>query len=166
MLYNYTAYVFDEIRIIFEPLTIAIFQLCLLPKMRLSVDLEGRYTGYKCLYKTRLKDPGIGKTKSHKITKKRPNSRLYLSEPLTMILVRMVESLIESKVEIERANSRLMNKEELSAWLPLPILGTSQTPIWIGKWFLPMFWKLKHRIMVCLSNRPLCWSMLTLQVRP
>ena len=38
---------FDEIRIIFEPLTIAIFQLCLLPKMRLSVDLEGRYTGYK-----------------------------------------------------------------------------------------------------------------------
>ena len=38
---------FDEIRIIFEPLTIAIFQLCLLLKMRLSVDLEGRYTGYK-----------------------------------------------------------------------------------------------------------------------
>ena len=32
---------------IFEPLTIAIFQLCLLPKMRLSLDLEGRYTGYK-----------------------------------------------------------------------------------------------------------------------
>ena len=37
---------FDEIRIIFKPLTIAIFQLCLLPKMRLSVDLEGGYTGY------------------------------------------------------------------------------------------------------------------------
>jgi hypothetical protein len=26
---------------------ISIFQLCLLLKMRLSVDLEGRYTGYK-----------------------------------------------------------------------------------------------------------------------
>ena len=38
---------FDEIRMIFEPLTIAIFQLCLLPKMRLSVDLKGRLTGYK-----------------------------------------------------------------------------------------------------------------------
>ena len=37
---------FDEIGIIFEPLTIAIFQLCFLPKMRLSVDLEGRFTGY------------------------------------------------------------------------------------------------------------------------
>ena len=37
---------FDEIRIIFKPLTIAIFQLCLLPKMRLSVELEGRFTGY------------------------------------------------------------------------------------------------------------------------
>ena len=37
---------FDEIGIIFEPLTIAIFQLCLLPKMRLSVVLEGRYIGY------------------------------------------------------------------------------------------------------------------------
>ena len=33
-----------EIRIVFEPSRIAIFQLCLLPKMRLSVDLEGRYT--------------------------------------------------------------------------------------------------------------------------
>ena len=41
------ALVFDEIRIIFDPLTIAIFKLCLLPKMRLSVNLEGRYTGYK-----------------------------------------------------------------------------------------------------------------------
>jgi len=41
---------FDEIRIIFEPLSIAIFQLCLLPKMRLSVDLEGRYTGYTLRY--------------------------------------------------------------------------------------------------------------------
>ena len=40
---------FDEIGIIFEPLMIAIFQLCLLPKMRLSVDLEGRFTGYKFL---------------------------------------------------------------------------------------------------------------------
>ena len=40
---------FDEIRIIFEALTIAIFQLCLLPKMRLSVDLEGRFTGYYTL---------------------------------------------------------------------------------------------------------------------
>ena len=38
---------FDEIAIISEPLMIAIFQLCLLPNMRLSVDLEGRYTGYK-----------------------------------------------------------------------------------------------------------------------
>ena len=38
---------FDENGKFFEPLTIAIFQLCLLPKMRLSVDLEGRYTGYK-----------------------------------------------------------------------------------------------------------------------
>ena len=38
---------FDKIGIIFEPLTIAIFQFCLLPKMRLSVDLEGRFTGYK-----------------------------------------------------------------------------------------------------------------------
>ena len=56
MLYNYTRTaagavlellcLFDEIRIIFEPLTIAIFQLRLLPKMRLSVDLEGRFTGY------------------------------------------------------------------------------------------------------------------------
>ena len=40
---------FDEIRIIFEPLMIAIFQLCLLPKMRLSVDHEGRFTGYRFL---------------------------------------------------------------------------------------------------------------------
>ena len=32
---------FDEIRIIVVPLTIAIFHLCLPPKMRLSVDLEG-----------------------------------------------------------------------------------------------------------------------------
>ena len=38
---------FGDIRIIFDPLTIANFQLCLLLKMRLSVDLEGRYTGYK-----------------------------------------------------------------------------------------------------------------------
>ena len=30
---------------------IAIFQLCLLPKMKLSVDLEGRYIGYECLTK-------------------------------------------------------------------------------------------------------------------
>ena len=43
-------YLFDEIRIIFEPLRIAIFQLCLLQKMRLSVDLEGRFTGYKSIY--------------------------------------------------------------------------------------------------------------------
>ena len=28
---------------------ISIFQLCLLLKMRLSVDLEGRFTGYKCI---------------------------------------------------------------------------------------------------------------------
>ena len=35
-----------EIRIIFEPLTLAIFRLCLLLKMRLSVVLEGRYIGY------------------------------------------------------------------------------------------------------------------------
>ena len=28
----------------------AIFQSCLLPKMRLSVVLEGRYTGYKPLF--------------------------------------------------------------------------------------------------------------------
>ena len=35
-----------EIRVIFEPLMIAIFQSCLLPKMRLSVFLEGRFTGY------------------------------------------------------------------------------------------------------------------------
>ena len=48
MLYKYTAYVFDEIRIIFKPLMIAIFRICLLPKMRLPVDLEGRFTGYKC----------------------------------------------------------------------------------------------------------------------
>ena len=36
------------IRVIFEPLMILIFQSCLLPKMRLSVVLEGRYTGYEC----------------------------------------------------------------------------------------------------------------------
>ena len=28
----------------------SIFQLCLLLKMRLSVDLEGRFTGYECIY--------------------------------------------------------------------------------------------------------------------
>ena len=45
---NYTADLTKiEIRIIFEPLTIAIFRLCLLPKMRLSVDLEGRCTAYQ-----------------------------------------------------------------------------------------------------------------------
>ena len=45
---NYTADLTRiEIRIIFEPLTIAIFRLCLLPKMRLSVNLEGRCTAYK-----------------------------------------------------------------------------------------------------------------------
>ena len=44
---------FDEIRIIFEPLAIKNFQLCLLPKMRLSVDLEGRFTGYKCAWNYR-----------------------------------------------------------------------------------------------------------------
>ena len=38
-----------EIRIIFEPLTIAIFRLCLLSKMRLSVVLEGRYIGYQLI---------------------------------------------------------------------------------------------------------------------
>jgi hypothetical protein len=38
-----------EIRIIFEPLEIAIFQLCLLPNMRLSVVLEGRYIGYQLI---------------------------------------------------------------------------------------------------------------------
>ena len=44
---NYTADLTRiEIRIIFEPITIAIFRLCLLPKMRLSVDLEGRCTAY------------------------------------------------------------------------------------------------------------------------
>ena len=30
---------------------ISLFQLCLLLKMRLSVDLEGRYIGYECLTK-------------------------------------------------------------------------------------------------------------------
>ena len=35
-----------EIRVIFELLMIAIFQSCLLPKMRLSVVREGRFTGY------------------------------------------------------------------------------------------------------------------------
>ena len=34
---------------------IAIFQSCLLPKMRLSVFLEGRFTGYKCKYVSKLK---------------------------------------------------------------------------------------------------------------
>ena len=44
---NYTADLTRiEIRVVFEPSKIAIFQLCLLPKMRLSVDLEGRYIGY------------------------------------------------------------------------------------------------------------------------
>ena len=38
-----------KIRVIFKPLMIAIFQSCLLLKMRLSVVLEGRYTGYKFL---------------------------------------------------------------------------------------------------------------------
>ena len=48
MLYNYTADLMRiEIRVIFEPLTNAIFQLCLLPKMRLSVVLEGIYIGYQ-----------------------------------------------------------------------------------------------------------------------
>ena len=45
---NYTADLTRiEIGIVFEPSMIAIFQLCLLPKMRLSVDLEGRFTGYQ-----------------------------------------------------------------------------------------------------------------------
>ena len=38
---------FDEIRIIFEPLTIAIFQLCLPPKMRILVNLKGKCIGSK-----------------------------------------------------------------------------------------------------------------------
>ena len=36
-----------EIRVIFEPLMIAIFQSCLLPKMKLSVVLEGRFACYQ-----------------------------------------------------------------------------------------------------------------------
>ena len=44
-----------EIRVIFEPFSIAIFQSCLLPKMRLSVVLEGKYIGYKnAVYQTAL----------------------------------------------------------------------------------------------------------------
>ena len=43
-----------EIRVIFEPFSIAIFQSCL-PKMRLSIVLEGRYIGYKnAVYQTAL----------------------------------------------------------------------------------------------------------------
>ena len=50
MQYNYTADLMRiEIRVIFEPLKgqeqLQIFRLCLLPKMRLSVVLEGRYIG-------------------------------------------------------------------------------------------------------------------------
>ena len=45
-LYVFYANLFEEISIVFEPLTIAIFQLCLLPKIKSSINFEGRFTGY------------------------------------------------------------------------------------------------------------------------
>ena len=103
MLYNYTADLTRK-NAPNQADNIVIFRSCLLPKMRLSVVLEGRYIGYKGHFWSAAKvAPRFGCAKQSK------NLERYLLNTYFIVLVRFEEIMALSTLVIMARSPKIIN---------------------------------------------------------